>query len=366
MTLRPNRVLENNSLAHADCFAVDAPTGEHCAVVVARLTWQVSARGEARVALEPRPIRLTTLWRGSPGGTVHFPSDRLTAKLGTDVLLLGSAYPPPRSQGSPAPTELDVRFRIETGTRTLAKKLRVFGHRVFMKKWTGVAPGPAGAILEPVPLVYEFAEGGVDPDAIASKREHADNPVGVGYGSPAKLVGLEAYRIESLDGGAPAGFGPTTPQWPRRRALYGTTDDRYYRYRYPVAPADYDPRFTSDAHPELWSQEPLLGDEPVEVVGATPEGTFRFRLPRYAPRFDVTLDGEERSFTTHLDTFLVDLTDPDDRVVELTWRVCVPLPQKSERLGKIRVTNASELPTSFYPELRRRLDEHRHAKENLS
>lgn len=364
MTLRPERILENASLAHAECFALEEPSGRAVALVVARLTWLVGADGSARVALEPRPIRVPTSWQTEPGRAVLFPSDQVTAKLGTDLMMLGSAHPPPRGSGVAAPTFVDVRVRLEARGGTLTKALRVHGKRVFTKKLLGLSLGPAEPVVEPVPISYDLAEGGRNPNAEGAKREHPHNPAGVGFGDSSDLVGTAAYQIESLDGAAPAGFGPTAPQWPRRRALYGTTDDRYYRHRYPVPPADYDPRFTSDAHPDLWSEEPLLGDEPVEILGAVPEGSFRYRLPIYAPRFDVDIDGEVRPFPTHLDTYLLDLRDPDERVVELTWRVSVPLPRKTERLRSIRVTNATELPQGFYPELRRRIDEHRHAKEN--
>lgn len=364
MTLRPERILTNDALAHAECFVADEPSGRRVAVVVARLTWLVSPDGRAEVALEQRPVRLAASYHDDEGRSVCAPSDHVTAKLGTDVLMAGSAHPPPRPPGASPPSAIDVRFRLDAAGRSLVKSVRVHGRRVFVKKLVGVEPGPAASIVEPVPLVYDLAEGGIDPDAEPPKREHPDNPAGRGFGPPGKLVGTEAYRIESLEGAAPAGFGPTGPQWPRRRALYGTTDDRYYRYRYPVAPADYDPRFTSDAHPDLFSPEPLRGDEPVEIVGAVPEGAFRFRLPIYAPRFDVTLDGDERPWPTHLDTFFVDLSDPEARAVVLTWRISVPLPRKSERLQRIRVSNATELPEGFYPALRRRIDAHRQAKEN--
>jgi hypothetical protein len=364
MTLRPERILDNHALAHAECFALDDPKGRPNAVVVARLTWRLSATGIASLALEPRPIRMTTTWSGAAGGAVLFPSDRVTAKVGTDVLLLASAHPPPRPLEARPPSAIDVRLRLEAGRRTLTKAVRVHGRRVFTKMLLGVEPGPAEPILGPVPLGYELAEGGTDADAEPAKREHPDNPAGVGYRATGPRVGAEAHRLEPLDGRAPAGFGPTAPHWPRRRALYGTTDERYYRHRYPVAPLDFNPLHTSDAHPDLWSPEPLRGDEPIELLGVVPEGAFRFRLPHYAPRFDVDVDGEVRPVETHLDTFLIDLRDPDERLVELTWRVAVPLPKKTDRLRSIRITHATELPEDVYPELRRRLDARRRAKEN--
>lgn len=76
-------------------------------------------------------------------------------------------------------------------------------------------------------------------------------------------------------------------------------------------------------------ETPLVGDEPVEVLGATPEGALRFRLPRYAPVFHSTVRGGTFAHETHMDTLLI---DADERRVELVWRVSVRLPRKSEHL----------------------------------
>jgi len=188
MTLRPERILENNALAHAECFTLDAPP-RRMAVVVARLTWSITPDGVASVALEPRPVRIPTSWNGHSNASMRFASDLATDKPGTDVVLLGHAHPPVRRPGASLPTAIDVSFRLEAGHRTLAKAVRVFGRRVFMRTLRGVEPGPAAPLLEPVPLVYELAEGGVDPDADPSKRKHPDNPAGSGYGR-----GLRADR----------------------------------------------------------------------------------------------------------------------------------------------------------------------------
>ena len=81
----------------------------------------------------------------------------------------------------------------------------------------------------------------------------------------------------------------------------------------------------------------------------------------------LTAPGLEKNVAACLDerpaAMIIDLTDTERRTVELSWRIAVPLPKKTERLGTIRVTNGTELPAGFYPGLRGRIDQHRHEKE---
>ncbi len=342
-----DRVLENNALPFAAPFHLEDHRGFDTIVVVAKLAWQVGPNGRVRLAVPQRPIRLTAELRGGASSSIRYPSDHYCEKSGTDVIMLAKAYPPEGAEVR----ELDVSLRIEAASGTIAKRVRAFGPRVFVKKIRGVVPGPAELLSEPLPLCYEHAEGGTDPEDPAIRS--ATNPVGIGHvRDKAKLVGSEAYRLEPLDGKSPAGFGPIAAQWSPRRERYGTTDEAYYRRRYPVAPEDFDLRHNSDAHPDLWSETPLSGDEPIEILGATPEGAWRFKLPFYEPRFDLTMDDESRRLETHLDSMLIDIEDPGRRLVELCWRVCVRLPRKSERLDRIVVTNAIDVDRHYYDELR--------------
>jgi hypothetical protein len=71
------------------------------------------------------------------------------------------------------------------------------------------------------------------------------------------------------------------------------------------------------------------------VIGATPEGVWRFQLPRVALGFQSTVvDCERQAHRTHLDTILI---DADARSVELTWHASVPLPRKFEMLELVQV-----------------------------
>ena len=276
--------------------------------------------------------------------------------------MLAKAWP---TSGAPCP-HVDVSLRVETGQQSLHKAVRVFGARHFEKKVLGVVPGQPQPLRDAVAISYEHAEGGSLPTNEQGETEFdVVNPIGIGFARERRdLVGQPAFAIESLVGSAPAGFAPISRNWSPRVELFGTKDDEYMRTRFPVMPEDFDNRFNCDCHPDLWSEQPMRGDEPFVVVGATPEGTWRFRLPHYLPRFDATIDGEQQQLETKLDSILIDIESPHERIVELTWRASVRLPKKSERLEKIVVTNAVDVPSKYYDDLAE-FDAHDHSHQEL-
>ena len=143
------------------------------------------------------------------------------------------------------------------------------------------------------------------------------------------------------------GFAPLCRHWQPRVGFAGTHDADWQATRMPIAPVDYDPRFEVTVAHDQWSRAPLRGDEPVEVLGATPEGAWRFRLPRYEPEFAVTIRGQRRELQTHLDTFYI---DAEERKVELTWRTTIPIPRKRELIERIEMTGKDPLPDSLFTE----------------
>ncbi|MGC4070379.1 MAG: DUF2169 domain-containing protein [Polyangiaceae bacterium] len=104
--------------------------------------------------------------------------------------------------------------------------------------------------------------------------------------------------------------------------------------RMPLLPADFDQRFHVCVPEDQWSSSPLRSDEPIEVLGVTPEGLFSCQLPRIAPGFSSVISGQRKDYRTHLDTILVDVMA---RRVELTWRAAIPLPKKLEMVQRISV-----------------------------
>ena len=347
-TMDLTRLCENDTPLVVEPIMLDDPSGHELVVAMAKLTWLVSASGEARIAIPSRPVRVIAVQGGDERHTAFdYPSDAVNAKPGTDVILLGQAYP-----SKPGVTEQRVSLRVEAGARSIEKAVKVFGTRVFAQTGMGnkILPGKPQP-LQVTPLVYQLAYGGTDATA-AEPIIDWTNPVGIGVRqNPKELVGSVAYAIE-LDGGtAPAGFGPLEQHWSPRRERAGTFDEAWAKTRMPILPVDFDPKHHLASHPDLWSEVPLAGDEPVEIVGATPEGAWRFQLPRYAPRFSATVAGETKPLETHLDTFLIDITDPQWRVVELTWRAAVRLPRKSEMLKSIQIVPDAVLPDAIYQRL---------------
>lgn len=337
-----DRICELKTPASVRCLEMEDHRGAPVCVVVARLGFQVTQWGASK--LSSAPVRITSSDWG-PRGSLRYASDYAAQKPGTDVVMIATAYPP---QGPPV-TTMDVSLRVGT----LQKTLRVHGPRVYYQGvMGGVVPGPP-ARLDATPLQYENAYGGRDT-ADSNVGYEPRNPAGVGFAvDRARLVGTPAHSIEDPSvpmparATTPAGFGPVAGSWEPRLRLAGTFDERWSRERAPSAPLDQDPRFASFAPPGLWSQKPLLGDEPVEIIGATSEPAWRFRLLRYEPLFGYQIRGERRALETHLDTFYIDV---EERRVELTWRAVIVLPRKRELVERIFVVGKDKLPDSLFSE----------------
>jgi hypothetical protein len=309
--------------------------GRDVFVAIVKLTYAVSPAGrvELLAPAESAPIDLADTHHGPDPAraSIARPSQVFDEKPGTDLVVLGHAHPRP---GRPS-THVDVEVRMGP----LHKVVRAHGPRVFQSG--GLAPGPAMPVVEPVRLAYENAWGGVDDSDPMRPRGELRNTVGRGVArDPKALAHTPAPQLEHPDkpivGGAnnvPASFGPVHRHWLPRASFVGTYDEAWRRTRMPLLPLDFDPRHHVCVPHDQWSQQPLRGDEPVSVTGATPEGTLRFGLPRVAVGFSSMQHGGRFEHRTWLDTVLLDL---DAMKVELTFRASVPMPRKLEQLAHVR------------------------------
>jgi hypothetical protein len=357
--MNPDRLVDNRSPMEVRALPMPDRHGRDVIVVIAKMTWDVSPVGAVRIARPGAVIRIDDTRRGDGAlSSVRYPSDRVVERPGTDVLLVATAQPSAARAGAPAATHQDVTLRVAAAHALLEKTLRVHGPRVWARAATGVAPGPSRAVA-PTPISYELAYGGVDETDPEERLVEWRNPAGTGVARERlALVGLPAPVVEDprapigSRAQAPAGFGPIPANWLPRSQYAGTFDAAWRRDRAPVAPADQDPHYGSCAPPDQWSSKPLFGDEPIEVVGATVDGAWRFKLPRHAACFTSWLRGDERRHETHLDTLLV---DADLGRVELAWRAAIRVPRRVDDLERVMVHMEPQIAVELSDELRDRI-----------
>ncbi|MGH0034599.1 MAG: DUF2169 family type VI secretion system accessory protein [Myxococcota bacterium] len=292
-----------------------------------KATYDIGAAGELSLAEEQRPIEFAGVPWGAPGeSSDRYEPEVAFAKLSTDVVLIGSAH-----ARRPGTTQLEVLFQVGPVTQIA----RVVGDRHWTKRLVDARPSDPEP-FEKVPLVWERAFGGREPDPQDPERPELEprNPVGCGFRARRAPIeeGAPLPNIERPDDPIrshrsrpePVGFGFTSPHWEPRRGFAGTYDERWERERFPLLPLDFDRRFFSAAAPGLTTPGPLRGDEPVRVVNASPEGRLEFPLPGLAPpelRLALRAGGCE-TLRGCLDTVIVDL---EDRKLMLLWRTCTTL-----------------------------------------
>ena len=334
-------VINRTDARHA-AFPIVDKDGREVLVVVAKASYAIDAdgAGERLTGDEAAyPYVADECYGDDPAtSSIRKPSDLFQFKPGTDVLLIGHAW------GQGGADGVDVSLRVGP----VHKVVRAYGMRVWRLGVGNVlVPGDAEPIVEPVPLIYELAWGGMD-------LSDPDNPVGeqrnyLGRGvctDPQALVGRPAAQLEyprSLMGKrdrTPACFGALHRHWQPRMSFAGTYDEHWQDTKMPIPPDDFDPRFNVSVAHDQWSLTPLRGGEEVEVLGATADQRWRFTLPRFNPGFSSWLGNTRREHRTHLDTVLI---DSDARRVEMTWRAAIELPRKYEMLKTVAITEKTQL-----------------------
>jgi hypothetical protein len=294
-------------------------------VPLVQATYRIVGAGSLVLAEEPLPIKMAGEYFGDPDtASMKYEPACAFVKPATDVVLIGHAHARDSST-----TQMQVGVQVGP----VQKVVTVVGDRVLYRRGGTTKVTPAQPIGE-LPLVYERAFGGWDkrnPDA-RKHRFEPRNPVGTGFRDPTleaddelKLPNLEdpqrPYRAFG-DTPPPAGFGFIGPNWQPRAAFAGTYDAAWDKERKPLLPKDFDRRFFNAASPGLITPGYLRGDEPVVVVGASPQGRIAFHLPGIpAPVCHVVLrSGPRDPLQTALDTVIINM---DEHLLILIWRAYV-------------------------------------------
>jgi hypothetical protein len=257
---------------------------------------------------------------GEKPSSIRYAGEAVPLKPGTDVAVVGYAYPPRGVAKS-----LDVLLRVGP----LQQTLRVFGDRVWHRSlghWKISTPRP----FDRMPLRYERAFGGQGPLNGDPGRQVRDprNPIGRGFavaGDKNDLEGLNLPNVEHpaalinswKDRPPVAGFGFIDGSWEPRVRYAGTYDRHWEKTRSPLLPADFDERFHNAAHPNLVVVPYLSGGEPFRLIHAAKTGDLKFNLPRKQIHATVQMRDQVRHHPAVLDTVVV---VPDAQRLLLTWR----------------------------------------------
>lgn len=314
--------------------------GRDVLAVVVKATYAISSDGPLVLADEQVPVDLAGTYYGDLAeSSMRFEPEVAFTKPGTDVVLVGHAYP-----AQPGARQVDVGFQVGP----VRKVIRVFGDRRWHSRM-GFFRISEPELFERIPLQWERAFGGWDRTSENSGKHRVErrNPVGVGFRSgllaaveeDAPLPNLEDPRhliTHFKDKPPPAGFGFIGPHWEPRAQYAGTYDEQWQETRMPLLPTDFDRRFFNAAPPGQIVGGYLRGDEPVVVANASPGPWLKFSLPAEPPPA-VTVArraAEDESPEPVLDTVIL---DTDAMHVLLLWRVHVLVPEGPHAIQAIHV-----------------------------
>lgn len=321
------------------------PSGREHLLVAVKGTFTIPERdGDvAQLAPEQAPLVMADAFWGEPGfSATRYESDFALRKPRCDVLLNGSAHAP-----DGRPTER-VRVGLEVGT--VRKSFTVVGGRL----WTGTSAGPRPGPPEPfitMPITYDRAFGGMDPiDPDETHRAaYMANPIGRGFHEARHGLAIVGRTVPNTEeshepielpwgGYRPMSLGPIGRNFAERIAHAGTYDDAWLADVAPFLPADFDDRYYQAAPVDQQIDHPRRG-EAVVLLGLTPEGHRRFRLPEVeVPVVVFRSSGGHEEPPVLLDTILI---EPDLGRVCLTWRASLPLRRNLLELSLIIVGRKS-------------------------
>lgn len=313
-------------------------------LVVVKATFDVLPDGSIRLAGDQAPV----LRIGKPFGefgksSLDCEADLLGLKLGTDLLVNGSAWVP---RGGRVST-----MDIQVAVGSMKKRLRVFGDRFWERNSARAVAISAPHPFESMPIQYERAYGGWDrhaPDPV-DHRLDARNPVGTGFVLRSEnCIGMRLPNVEYLgqligswkDRPAPAGLNAIDCSWSPRRELAGTYDEGWRQNRFPFWAEDFDPHYNNCAPKDQQPGRFLTGGEPVELLNLSPGGRLAFNLPRIYPVFRTRFGSKRVDHPGQLCTVII---EPDTPRVIMAWQTSLVCNRRIDDLDETVVREATYL-----------------------
>ena len=335
--------IKNKTPFAATLCVFNNPDGVEAAYGVVKATFEIRA-GRLVPAPKQMPFVPVDEYHGDPtDSSLSAAGDLTMCKPCTDVLLIGTAH----TVNGP---QREMQVSVKVGDKE--KTIHIFGDRVWKEGVLGCKPTDP-ELFETMPLVFERAFGGTDPEP--RDEENVDyeprNPIGCGLvpkNSQAKPDGTPLPNLEdpnqliksANDRPAPSCFAPVAPHWQPRQAYAGTYDEAWEKSRAPYLPEDFDPLFFSLAAPELAFDASLQGGEVVELAGVTPAGTMSFVVPECVMEHDYDMGGSVIHQEAVLDTLTI---EPDQNRATILWRSTHPVDKDLLRL-KTFTARCSQFP----------------------
>lgn len=309
--------------------------GVHQWIVAIKASYRVHESGKVELADEQPPPLLAAEYLGEDGqSSLRFETDVGPPKGTTDVYVCGHARAP---HDRPVP-ELPISLRFGD----VEKNLLVRGENVHLSGPLGMTTTSPRPFVR-MPVCYERAFGGFDTaSADASKhRLYGRNPVGVGFA--VRGAHLEnkpgpniVYPGKEPSATGPAGFGAVAGHWSPRVELAGTYDARWLEDRKPLLPTDYDERFAQCSPVDQRPRGYLAPGSLVQLVHMTPQGVFRFEVPRVRIHCKTQFGARTEEHSAHLASLVL---EPDDGMVRVVWQSCLTVrPTQVEALDRTTVS----------------------------
>lgn len=320
--------LENKSDFQSDLIPAQGSDGRILLSTIIKGTFDIGIVGKITKSDKQEPICYADEYFGEVGkSSIKIGSDIAIRKLGTDVILIGTAYAPNQKPVSKMLVALQVG--------PVNKSVLIFGDRIWNRTLGRVDISKPKPFLK-MALKYEYAFGGADirHENPAKHGWEPRNPVGIGFyaqkpddGQPLPSIEDPRNLIKNwTDRPMPAGFGFVDRSWEQRAKYAGTYDDKWRKEQYPLLPQDFDDRAFQGAHPDLIRTPYLDGNEPVKITGVTTEGVLAFNLPGIAIGIAIhSQNGSAQRRIANLDTVII---RPDERKLCLTWRTTIECPRK--------------------------------------
>jgi hypothetical protein len=319
---------DRSPFASTEAVAMDRDGTEALVVAVAgRFDLPAAGRaidGDLPVSEKQVPPPIGDVFSDEPGrSSLRWEGQTSLPRLSTDVYLCGKAWAP---RGR-AVTDMLVGLRLGSCQQSAV----VIGDRVWRRGVGAPVPSTPREFTE-MPLIYERSFGGACPSRPGDMRAvDPRNPVGRGFyvdngaalDQPLPNIEQVKQRIEARhDRPPPCGFGPIARHWQPRVGLAGTYDDAWLARRAPLWPADLDPRFFSAAPASLQTARYLTGGEPLVLMGMSPDGEIRAKVPRWRVEAKTITRAHVHRAILDLDAALV---EPDAHALTLVWRAAIPI-----------------------------------------